>query len=144
MAYKRADNKDSMGKEMEEKPEPKPLTDKMMKSMMPLFVDKAKTDDHKCGHCSMRVKGQDTNCTVVDTVISHRKGTCMFWAEGEAMPADKIHKERMTSESAGYEDVDGKVQCGTCKHFAKDFCVLWDGSVTPEQCCVSWSGSEKK
>ena len=124
----------------------KPLTDKMMKGMIPFYVEKAKhrSADHKCGNCFMRT-GQE-GCTIVGGKISFRNGTCWFWGGGPASPASKIHPQRMSYAQAGYVETDGKVQCASCRHMNDDYqndegrryCALWDGLAFNEDCCPSW------
>lgn len=124
--------------------EAEPLTDAMMKKMMPLFVESTKPDDHKCGSCSMRVEkeGDKGECTVVDVPISLSKGVCLYWAKGDGASEEDVHESRMSREIAAYEEVDGKVQCGTCVHFQDGrYCSLWMGKVKDGQCCISWEAA---
>ena len=124
----------------------KPLSDKMMKSMVPMFVDSDKPDDHKCGICSMRCKENGAeSCTIVKGGISFKKGTCWFWAQGPASHWSKIHEDRMTYAVAGYIEMpEGvKVQCGTCRVFDKSHCTLWNGTVKNGQCCVAFHSPQE-
>ena len=127
----------------------KPLTDAMMKEMIPLFVEKEKypDDDHKCGNCNMRVEGDTSTCTVVNQNISLTNGICSYWAGGDAASPDKIHEERMSPETSLYGEYDGKVNCGTCYHFKKeppDYCALWMGTADPSECCTAWGNHNEK
>ena len=130
----------------------KPLSDKMMKKMVELFVEEDHPDDHKCGTCFMRVggKGDIRECTVVKGKISLSKGVCSFWGKGQASPPDKIHEERMDYSVAGYIEVPKgfKIQCATCKFFdRKDasvgHCTMWDGEVKNGQCCISFTAPQE-
>ena len=60
----------------------KALSDRMMKEMIPMFVESKVPDDHKCGSCFMRVEcsSDRTECTIVSGGISQSKGTCLYWA----------------------------------------------------------------
>ena len=117
-----------------------PLTDKMMKDMMPFFVDEDKPDDHKCGGCSMRIMrdGDRGDCTVVEGGISMKDGVCLYWAKGPASTYEDRHNQRMNRHEGDYVESKGKINCATCKFENKGECELWMGSVKPGQCCISW------
>jgi hypothetical protein len=116
------------------------LTDKDMKAMMPLFVENTAPPDHKCGGCFMRVPvaGGTAGCTVVEGEINLDKGTCVYWAKGDASSIEDIHASRMSKETAGYVEHDGDINCGSCHHHNDGHCTLWMGDVKPGQCCISW------
>jgi len=123
----------------------KPLTDKGMKSMMPLFVESTSPSDHKCGSCFMRIerKGEERGeCTVVDVPIHMKDGVCSYWAKGDASELKDIHPARMDAATSGYEEFGGPVQCGTCVYYDKEVCRLWMGLVKEAQCCMSWTKGE--
>ena len=129
----------------------KPLSDKMMKSMIPMFVDSDTPDDHKCGICNMRTRENSAeSCVIVKGGISYRLGTCTFWANGPASHWSKIHENRMNYAVAGYIEVpEGvKVQCGTCKVYDQadqkaGHCTLWNGGIKKGQCCVAFTNPEE-
>lgn len=133
-----------------------PLSDAMMKKMVPVFVDKGGPEaDHKCGSCFMRVlvgKGDVADCTVVSGGIHLTKGTCRWWGEGPASKLDAIHEHRMSHDEAGYIEVpEGvKIQCGTCNRYdptgqpaEKGHCTLWNGTVKKGQCCMQYKSPEE-
>jgi len=121
----------------------KKLTDEGIKEMIPMFVEtnKHRSIDHKCGNCKMRImsSGDKGLCTVMEGEISMKNGTCSFWAEG-LQPSSKIdiHETQMKKSTAGYIEVDGEINCGTCLHFDEEYCTLWAGRVKPTDCCMTW------
>lgn len=124
----------------------KPLSDKMMKSMIPMFVDSDQPDDHKCGGCKMRCKENGAeSCITVKGGISFRLGTCTFWAIGPMSHWSKIHEDRMNYAVAGYIEVpEGvKVNCHACRVYDQGHCTLWNGKVKQGQCCVSYSNPQE-
>jgi hypothetical protein len=124
-------------KAAEEKP--KPLTDKMMKDMMPLFSDdKDGITDHKCGACFMRFGGAD--CTIMEGGISYERGSCLYWAPGEEAKPEDAAPMRMTREDAGYVEADGEINCASCRFVEGGLCKLWNGTVDAGDCCMAWSG----
>jgi hypothetical protein len=126
----------------------KPLSDAAMKKIMPIFVDESQPDDHKCKNCSMRIEGggDKAECTVVDGDVSLSKGVCTFWAGVKAASSSDTHASLMSKSTAGYIEVPAelKIQCGTCKHFSKNYCSLWAGKVEAGQCCMAWENSQER
>ncbi len=129
----------------------KMLTDKAMKDMVPIFVDaeSTKTDDHKCGNCNMRVEMPEgpAQCTIVAPKrgISLTRGTCAWWAEGEAAKEEGIHEFRMSAKMGGYVEGpsdDFKIQCGTCSAIDGTYCKLWQGEVKESECCMVYGNPE--
>lgn len=126
-----------------------PLTNSGMQKTIPTFVDSTKIDDHKCGSCSMRIPGPDGKgrCTIMEGQIDLKKGVCAFWAEGGPSKDSDIHEARMDKNLAGYVETkspDAKIQCGTCRFFENNYCKLWQGSVKPEQCCMTYDSKVLK
>ena len=117
-----------------------PLTDEMLKGMVPMFVDEDSPDDHKCGTCFMRSGSNE--CTIVSGPISFKNGVCSFWAKGPASKRSKIHENRMTYDLSGYVEVPPgkKINCASCRFFDNGHCMLWNGKVLDGQCCIAWSG----
>lgn len=130
----------------------KPLTDAMMKGMIPMFVEKVDPPDHKCGNCMMRVmEAGKQSCTIVKGGISFANGTCSYWAPGPAATAEKIHDDRMSYALSGYVEVpEGSViNCSSCRFFERKdagvgHCTLWNGSVKDAQCCMAWDAPNAK
>lgn len=126
----------------------KPLTDKMMKDMVPIFVDSEDPSDHKCGVCSMRVPMEgEYGCTIIEGPIKLELGTCRWWAHGDEAAADMIHETRMDKMRAGYIEApaaDFPINCSTCQELDVEYCKLWNGNVTPGQCCMEYDSPEVK
>ena len=124
----------------------KPLSDNGMKKMIPMFVEKDKPDDHKCGNCFMRCKenGQES-CIIVKGGVSFRLGTCTYWAFGPASHWSAIHEDRMNYATSGYIEVpEGiKVNCGACRVYDEGHCTLWNGTVKNGQCCMAYSNPQE-
>lgn len=125
------------------------LKNEELQEMIPFFVKrKDGSDDHKCGSCSMRVVKKDgtSECTVMKRSggISLTKGTCNYYASGDAAKEGDIRPARMSPDTAGYVETDKKVQCGTCALATSPFyCGLWNGRFSdPGDCCAAWQ--EKK
>ncbi len=125
------------------------LSDKVMKKMVPLFVDKDKPDDHKCGSCFMRLA--PNQCTVVEGAINFGQGVCSFWAEGNEAKVEDSKPEKMSYVTSGYVEspsIEFKINCETCQHYQtqeKDgFCKLWAAKVKPGQCCMAYDNLQVK
>ena len=117
------------------------LTDAGLKAKIPLFVE-GDPDDHKCGSCSFRLaKDGKWGCAIVNQAIDLKKGTCGFWAKGSPASQKDESASKMDPSTAGYIEKDGHVNCGTCRHLKGHLCVLWNGLVGADDCCISWEGS---
>lgn len=120
------------------------LTNKMMTQMVDWFVTGRDTDDHVCGHCSMRIESETPQCTVVGDSrgIDLQLGTCIYWAFGDTASEADVHESRMPYDSAGYvqkPDASMKIQCGTCDaHYQEPRCTLWGGDVEATDCCTAY------
>lgn len=123
--------------------DPKPLSNKVVTDLIPMFVDNTEPPDHKCGTCRFRMKkdGIDT-CSIMKGEINLEKGTCAFWAEGEENKGPV--GSQMERDTAGYIESDEEVNCGSCRHFKEGLCTLWNGKVKAEQCCMAWEGTQNK
>jgi len=120
------------------------LTNKMMDDMG-IKIFEAIKGNHNCGVCNMRVEGNPARCTILTIPIDLRKGTCNFQATGEAATKEDIHETRLRPETAGYVEYNGKIQCTTCEYFdGKDYCKVWIGKASPQQCCMAWDNKEAK
>ncbi len=124
----------------------KSLSDRAMKSMVPMFVEATTPDDHKCGNCFMRCRENSAeSCIIVKGGVSFTLGTCTFWAKGPASHWSKIHEDRMNYAVSGYVEVpEGvKVNCGACRFFDNGHCTLWNGKVQEGQCCMAYSSPQE-
>lgn len=131
----------------------KPLSDKAVKEMIPMFVDDTSPPDHKCTSCAMFIAGSQ-GCTIVVGSISGDKGSCNFWAKGPNAKEEDIHRARMDYATAGYVETPSAnfpINCGSCKYFnvgikdvTKGSCNLWQGTVKTAQCCMAYANSEVK
>src|ERR1051326_1796739 len=116
---------------------PPHLTDKHLKSIVPMFVESGNNSaDHKCGSCLFRV-GSD-QCAIVKGDINFKNGTCMFWAKGKAM--SEPNPTRMDKGTAQYLEVKNgqKVNCASCAFYEKGICKLWSSGVHAGDCCMAW------
>lgn len=113
------------------------LSDKTMKSMIPMFVRGEAGDSHNCGGCSMFITGGQ--CTVVEGGISGPKGSCNYWAAGKPAQESDKPPRRMTKTEAGYVEPTSKINCSTCRFVDGTRCLLWQGAVSAGDCCMAWS-----
>ena len=123
-------------------------------AVVPIFVDNAKLDDHKCGRCVYRIHSSDpasegiagATCAIMKGNINLLSGTCMFWGEGKG-DSQKVRDRQMTKQDAGYVEApfpEFKIQCHTCMFYEHDWCHIWQGKVKDEQCCMAYSNEKVK
>lgn len=125
-----------------------PVTEKGLRSVIPMFVEDDSPDDHKCGNCALLIlgrSGDQADCTLVEGGVSRSRGTCSFWTKGEPSSPDQIKPTRLDHHISGYVEVKNpslKVQCGTCFAYTDGYCEVWEGEVKLGQCCGTWDNPE--
>lgn len=129
--------------------EPKPLTNGLLASAVPLFVKGSTTErDHKCEGCVKFIPGNGEygSCLAVEGRISGPNGTCQHWKSGKPQMGAQTQSGRLTYAESGYVEAPAgmEINCGTCRFVKGPLCQRWRGTVEEFDCCLVFSNPKVK